>query len=209
MAISTIHMIQPTIVGTRALLMSNTISMNRHHPLTKAWNAIKNKRKKTDAEQDELEHLQWLMSIYSDKQGPIMPTANILAATIKGARLFKEGKQVERFVTFLESDVPLEYIGPRDLEALWASGAYTNASPTKRGVVVVRPIFQEWSCTFNVGLDLSGIEIRDFLRHLAKAGSVVGVGSWRKQYGRFQALVEGREVLADGTLGDAFKREAA
>src|SRR5579864_9075972 len=101
--------IQPTIVGTRGLMMSNTTQMNRHHPLTKQWKAIVGKRKKTDAEMDELEQLQWEMSLYyNPKMGPIVPTQNILASTIQGARLFKEGKLVERFVEFIESDVALD-----------------------------------------------------------------------------------------------------
>lgn len=203
-------LLQPTIVGTRSLLMSNTTSMIRHHPLTKQWKAIVAKRKKTDEEQDELERLQWLMSIYGNaKTGPVLPTANILAATIGGARLFKEGKLVERFVTFVEGEVPLQYKGPRDFDAMWQSGHYTDASPTKRGVVAVRPIFHDWSATFTVQLDTSGLDERDFLRHLVKGGSVVGVGSWRKRYGRFDVELEGRQVLPDGTLGDKYQREAA
>lgn len=205
MAVSTI---QPTIVGTRSLLMSKPTSLNRHHQLTKQWNAIKGKKKKTDEEMDELEHLQWLMSIYfSPKLGPVLPTQNILAATIGGARLFKEGRQVERFVTFVEGEVALEYDGPRDLEEMWQSGHYTDASPVRRGVVAVRPIFQAWACTFNVQLDTSGIDERDFLRHLAKGGSVVGIGSWRKRYGRYRAELNGREILPDGTLGDKYRED--
>jgi hypothetical protein len=201
-----IVMIQPTIVGTRALLMSNTTSMNRHHPLTKQWKAIVAKRKKTDEEMDEVEHLQWMMSVYFNaKLGPVLPTANILAATIGGARLFREGKLVERFVNFVEGDVALEYDGPRDLEKMWQSGHFTDASPTRRGVVAVRPIFQSWAATFSVQLDTAGLDERDFLRHLVKGGSVVGVGSWRKRYGRYRAELNGREVLADGSLGDKFQ----
>ena len=203
-----ISMIQPTIVGTRALLMSNTTSMNRHHPLTKQWKAIVAKRKKTDEEQDEVEHLQWLMSGYfSPKLGPTLPTQNILAATIQGARLFKEGKLVERFVTIVEGEVPLEYDGPRDLDAMWQSGHYTDASPTRRGVVAVRPIFQMRSATFSVQLDTSGLDERDFLRHLAKGGSVVGVGSWRKRYGRYRVELGGREVLPDGSIGKKYRED--
>jgi hypothetical protein len=148
------------------------------------------------------------MSIYfNPKLGPVMPTANILAATIQGARLFKEGKQVERFVTFIEGDVPLEYDGPRDLETMWQSGHYTDASPVRRGVTAVRPIFQSWKASCSVQLDTSGIDERDFLRHLVKGGSVVGVGSWRKRYGRYRVELDGREVLPDGAIGGKYRED--
>jgi hypothetical protein len=201
--------IQPTIVGSRALLVSNPTALNRHHLLTKQWNAIKGKKKKTEQELDEIDHLQWLMGLYFDpKLGPVLPTQNIRKSAIEGARLSKEGKLVERFVTFVEGEAALEYDGPRDLKGLWADGRFTNVAPTKRGVVCVRPMFTEWRATFSVALDTSGIDERDFLRFLAKGGNVIGVGAYRSRYGRFHTVVNGREVLSDGSIGDKFIGDA-
>jgi hypothetical protein len=190
------------------LLMSNTTMLNRRHPLTRELTGLFAiaKKRKTEEHLDREEELQNLTSIYIDQQiGPYLPSTMLRACVIAGARVTRNGKDVENGLTFLEDKVALQYEGPRTAAGLWkAAETFDDYRSVMRGriaVMTVRPKFPEWSATFEVALDPTVIDSDAFSYYLAVGGRLKGIGAYRSMFGRFTVEVDGRQISANDPPG--------
>lgn len=183
--------------GVSPLVMHNNRCVNPRDPLKKAIAAITGKgKRKTEADLDELERLEFVAGLYYDEEmGPYIPSNNIRKMLIEGARKVKMGKQFESGV-FVTRDVPVEYDGPRDFEKMWElrdKFAWTTVvGNQKASILRTRPRFKQWKIEFSVILEESLVSVDDLKTALKHAEIAVGLCDGRSVgCGRFDAEVLG------------------
>lgn len=149
---------------------------------------VSGKRKKVDADYEELSRLGFLGSLYMGETGPIMPAENIEACLCDSGKKERKGKDCKAGL-FCSEHVPIEYDGPKEAEELWKDESFRNIS----GVVVqrarvfrTRPIFKEWSLTVPLEYFDELFNEEDVLNIAIRAGQIIGLGDWRPKHGRFR-----------------------
>ena len=182
------------IQSTRPLLMQAETLANPLSAITKAHKAVAGKRKKSEDDYLWLLQSEWRASMYfDDSLGPYLPGLNIEACLFEGAKAFKLGKLSKQALTVLDDRVPLQYDGPRDIKGMYGDGAsqfvdVRGVNVGGRKVMRARPLFMRWSCSFTLGYMEDLIDAQDVRRIVEQAGRVVGVGTYRPRFGRFEVL---------------------
>lgn len=180
-----------TITGTGAgLLMHSDAGLDPRNPILAEQRAITKKgtRNRTEAEQQELQRLEFLLGLYwAEETGPYLPAHMIEACLRDAAKARKLGKEFSRSVMLAEDRIPLGYDGPRDKKALWDKGFY-DARSVKVGqsrVLRTRPHFPDWSATFSVIFDPDHLDPATIAWSVETAGQRIGIGDFRPRFGRF------------------------
>ena len=151
---------------------------------------ITSKRKKVDADYEELARLEWLAGLYLKDSMPCIPGFVFEAALIgKGgaARKEKMGKEAAAAVWVID-DFLLEYDGPTDPHELWEDVRFRDQSLVKVGMARVlrtRPFFKNWSADIEITYDEELIDREIIKRWVEIAGRQVGLMDWRPKFGRF------------------------
>jgi hypothetical protein len=180
--------------STVPLVMHNGQMADPLNPHTKALKKLTGKKKKTDEDLLEIQRVEWMGGLYFDpKIGPYIPAEALEACIFNGAKLSRLGKDFKAACFVKGSKIPLLYEGPRELEALWATGEFKDI----RGVVVsnrrvmrCRPLFNPpWSVEFEIEYD--DINEDTLIQVCGDAGRKAGLCEMRPRYGRFEV-----EVLA-------------
>ena len=181
------------IHGTAPLISHNIRLANPLDPIAKAMKAISGKRKKTEDDLLQLARLEFEGGLYLYPEvGPYVPGENVEKCVIEGARVTKQGKQVERGLFVSDNVVPLIYKGPRDADQLWADERFRHVAAVRVGqsrVIRTRPIFHEWALEADAELDPGLLSIEQLQQIIDDAGAMVGLGDHRPRYGRFTARV--------------------
>ena len=182
------------IHGTTPLITHNIRLANPLDPIAKAMKVISAKRKKTEDDYLQLARLEFEGGLYLDSEvGPYVPGENVEKCIVEGARITKQGKQVERGLFVLDNVVPLVYKGPRTPEALWDDENFRHTAAVRVGqqrVMRTRPIFRDWALDVEAEVD-PGLLAPEVLQSiLDDAGSMVGIGDHRPRFGRFEATLE-------------------
>lgn len=181
-----------TIVGIAPLLMHNGRLADRDDPYARKRSEITSKRKKTDADYEELDRLSFLGALYLDENDePCIPSYVFEACIIgKGGAARKERMGKESAAAFwVIKDASLKYDGPRDPQELqkdkhFISAALVRVKTSK--VKRIRPIFKLWSADITVEFNDSLLDESDVRRWIEVAGEQVGLCDWRPRYGRFR-----------------------
>jgi hypothetical protein len=183
--------------GVSPLLCHNGQTADPRNTYAKAMKAVSSKRKKTDADFDELARLEWLAGIYRSADDLVIPDYVIESAMIAGAKKSKRGPQAKCGLFFTEHAL-LEFDGKPDainddtLAGMFESGQFTHTIGVRVGMAKVmrtRPIFRNWSCIAMAQYDPDVLNLRDIEEIAADAGKLVGIGDWRPKHGRFFAEV--------------------
>jgi hypothetical protein len=158
----------------------------------KALKVITGKRSKTDADYEEMARIEFLGGLYmgEPEDGPVIPPANIRGMLIRAARKRKEGKLAEAGIFILDNS-PLIYEGPRDADSLWEDESFRDRQIVVVGrnrVARTRPIFNEWAANVKVTYDDDVLNEAQLDEWFQIAGSIIGQGDYRPQYGRFEVL---------------------
>lgn len=176
------------IVGVAsALIMHNGDLANPLGKFAKAIKAISAKRKKTDADFEQMAKLEFFGSLYMKDGVPVIPAFVVEATIISGAKKAKRGNDAKAGI-FCMADAVLEYEGPKGVEELWADERFRIQCGVRVGqarVIRTRPKFDKWSIVVELTYDdqiLNEADVRDFL---IKAGAEVGFCDWRPKHGRF------------------------
>lgn len=187
---------QLTMSGTAPLLMHNIRLADDFCPYTKDIKKLTAKKtRKTDEDKFEIDRLSFAGALYhEDEIGPYMPVENIFRCLMEAGSLTRSGKKVERGVFFSDAKVKLEYAGPRDIESLWGNGESRwvdrrMVAVQRQRIPRVRPIFPKWGLTTNVEIDRQVIDEDEFVDIVTKAGKLIGIGDYRRFYGRFDGKV--------------------
>jgi hypothetical protein len=159
--------------------------LNRY---AKALKEVSSKRKKTEADFEQLAKIEFEAGLYLNKAGQvIIPGRVIEAALAEGAKKSREGKAALSS-TFVDNDPVIEYDGgPLSLQELLLSEEHRLAVPVRVGtarVVRTRPIFHNVRGTFRVSLETSLANEAQLRRWIDDALNQVGIGDWRPRHGR-------------------------
>jgi hypothetical protein len=159
--------------------------------------AVSSKRKKTDADLDELARLEWLAGLYRIDGDLVIPDYVLESTMIGGAKKSKRGPQAKCGLFFTEHAV-LSFrgkpyvISDQTLAEMFESGEFTHTIGVRVGmskVMRTRPIFRDWSCEALAQYDPDVLNHRDIEEIAIDAGKLVGIGDWRPKHGRFDAQV--------------------
>jgi len=156
---------------------------------TKALKQVSSKRTKTDSDFEEMARIEFMAGLYMGKDGPIIPAANIDSLLVNAAKKSKES-QFAKSGVFCAEHASLQYDGPRTADELWANEDFRFSAIVRVGtakVVRMRPIFRQWTATISLNVEASVVNPARLDDWLIAAGSVVGLGDWRPQHGRFEA----------------------
>jgi hypothetical protein len=187
------RVIEAEIEGISDLLLHNGQLADPRNKWSKALKALTSQKKKTDDQHVEIQHVEFLGSLYWDPEtGVYLPGEMLEAALLAGARKDKKGPEFKSAV-FCDGDAALIYSGPRDPEALWEDGSFKDL----RGVKIqrarcmrCRPKFSKgWRAKFRLSiLDGAEVAIEEVNRALTKAGALIGLGDYRPRFGRFKVI---------------------
>jgi hypothetical protein len=185
------------MIGTAPLLMHNVRLADDQDPYTKAISKLTAKRsKKTEEDKLEIDRLSFAGGMYHDlEMGPYIPAENIFRCLMEAGSLTRSGKKIERGVIFEGTRARLEYDGPRDVDTLW--GEDGNSPFVDRRMVAVqrqriprvRPIFPNWAASIGVEIDTQVLDPEEFEDIVFKAGKLIGIGDYRRFYGKFEGKV--------------------
>jgi hypothetical protein len=117
-----------------------------------------------------------------------------------GARLFKCGKDIQRYVQFTGAVAEFDIGVPFDIEKMKHDMKYydVRAVAVQRSRVIrTRPRFDVWMCQFDILFDETHIDVDIITRAFENAGAYVGLCEARSLgYGRFCTKID--EVEFDG-----------
>jgi hypothetical protein len=179
-----------TIKGLCPILMHNVQLADPSNPFTKALKSVTSKRKKTEADLEEMANIEWRGGLYTNHAGEIILPSRVLEAVIaKGATKSKEGKQALSGV-FVESDGVFNYRGQgKSIDEMCINPEFrltVGVNVSQKRIMRTRPIFHDWSATFELSASTEVVtDSATILRWLRDAGAFIGVGDYRPRYGRF------------------------
>lgn len=156
---------------------------------TQALARLTSKKQKTVDDHKAISKCEWYGGLYVDDDGaPCLAGEVIEAALVEGAKKYKLGKASKGGIIVL-GNFALDYDGPKKADALWAKGSYLKRASVKVGmsrVIRSRPIFTQWSCTFEIQWDASLIRDERTVMEIVEAAGQSGIGDWRPKFGRFE-----------------------
>lgn len=171
------------------MLVHNGQTADPLNKFAKAMKQISGKRKKTDADYEELARLEFLAGLYMGPDGPVIPAPNVDSMLVAAAKKNREG-QLAKSGVFCLGDTPLAYDGPRTTEALWQDERFRHVAIVRvqsARIARTRPVFNEWAATVAVQMEETVINLSQLDDWFRIAGTQIGLGDWRPQHGRFSA----------------------
>jgi len=176
-----------TIEGAVPLIMHNGRTANPLDPYTKQLKAITGKRKKTDADYEAMAQVEWKAGLYlNDADKVIMPSVNIEACIIGGAKKSKLGKIFQGGMMVYDDAIFIHEGG--SLKQLENDSRFWDTRAVKIGqnkIMRTRPIFNVWSMSFIVGYETEVLDKAQLIQAIEDAGRLVALGDYRPRYGRF------------------------
>lgn len=178
------------IVGVAPLIMHNGRLANPADKYARAIKEISSKRKKVDADYEEMARLEWLGSLYLYNGEPCIPSyvlEGVLIGRGGAARKQKMGKQAAAGL-FVMEHFPLEYEGPRDPNELWKLEEFRFCRLVVVGgsrIMRTRPIFKKWAASVQIEVNPDFVNPDDARLWMKVAGYECGLMDWHPKYGRF------------------------
>ena len=181
------------ITGLTPLIVHNGQLADPLNKFSKAMKAVTGKRKKVDADYEELARLEFLGGLYLRESRPCMPGQDLEAMMISAAKKQRKGGDFKSGMIIEESPF-IEYDGPTNPDELWADERFRIVAGVKVSqsrVMRTRPQFPEWSLQFTVTYIEELLNKRDITEVATIAGWQIGLCEWRPKFGRFKAEVIG------------------
>lgn len=178
------------ITGETPLLLHNGQLADPLNEWSKKIKAVSGKRKKTDADHEEISRLEWFGGLYLKDGRPCIPGENLEAMIVDGAKKQKNGQQAKAGVV-VEDNCHITNGGAdlSDLKSLWANQDYRLRVAVRvkdAKVYRTRPMFKEWSLdNVEVKYDPDLLNEAQVFQAISDAGSL---GDGRPKYGRFTAV---------------------
>jgi hypothetical protein len=171
------------------MIQHNGQTADPSNKFSRSMKEITSKRNKTDADYEELARIEFMAGLYMSSDGPIIPSYVIDAMIVNAAKKLRQGPKAKSACFCFEHSL-MEYEGPKDFEGLWESEDFRFSSIVRvqsSRVARMRPIFNKWEATVVLQIEDTLINVRDVDEWMSIAGTQVGIGDWRPQYGRFTA----------------------
>jgi len=181
-----------TLKGNGPMLMHNGDLANPMNSTAKAMKKISSKRKKVDADYEELAKLEFFGGLYLNKERQVVLPAYLLKAVIvNGAKKHREGPAAKPGL-FVVGNPRLQYDGPQDVDGLWENESFRDqrmVAIQRNKILRTRPIFEDWSVEFEVEINPDLVQSEMVARWIESAGFECGIGDCRPEFGRFTATV--------------------
>lgn len=182
------------ITGTSPLLMHNPQMVDPDFQLNREIKVLTSKRKKTDDDLRQIEKLEWYGGLYVESGIIVQPTSKPRKCLINAGKISKQGKSVERALSFGALNVPLIYSGPKKIDDVFADKAFhsrLSVGIQGKRVMRVRPQFFPWALSIDgLFIEDAGLNFDEFSRICELAGLAEGIGDNRVNgYGRFEIKV--------------------
>jgi hypothetical protein len=183
------------LTGVAPLLMHNGQLADPLNKWTKYLREMTLRKKKTEDDIIEIKRREWFGGLYVDDTGkiPVIPADMAIAVLQAGARKHKNGVEAKSGVFEAKPWFPLEFDGPKgDLDKLYTDGRFVDSrlvTNQRNRIVRTRPIFRDWSVTFEYLVDTEIIDLHKCVQALEQAGERVGLGDYRPRFGRFTVEV--------------------
>ena len=187
--------------GLNTLMMHSPKTVNPLHPLALELKKYTSKRKKTEDDLQKISELEWEAGLYYDEVNGLHIPVECLQKTLEnGAKLFKAGKDIQRYVQFTGAVAEFDIGVPFDIEKMKHDMKYydVRAVAVQRSRVIrTRPRFDVWRCQFDILFDEEHIDVDVIARAFENAGAYIGLCEGRSLgYGRFAVVIN--EVEFDG-----------
>ncbi len=184
-----------TLKGLNTLMMHSPKTVNPLHPLALELKKYTSKRKKTEDDLAKIAELEWEAGLYYDEaNGLHIPTECLMKTLENGAKLFKAGKDIQRYVQFIGVCAPLDIGVPFDMEKMRHDLKYYDVrcvAVQRNRVIRTRPRFDVWSCQFDILYDEAHIDVETIARAFENGGQYIGLCEGRTLgYGRFATVIE-------------------
>lgn len=183
-----------------SLIMHNGQTADPRNRYSKAMKEISGKRKKTDADLDELARIEFLAGLYLNSGSIVLPDHVIEAALVAGAKKTKMGT-VAKMAVFVDGPAELNFDGnpghidEDSLQQMWEGGEHHITAGVKVGMAKVmrtRPHLKNWNATISLDYEDDLVNRQSVIEFAQDAGRQVGLCDWRPKHGRFQVeVVEG------------------
>lgn len=187
------EMITYTFTGTCPLLVNNPQTADPLHPYAQLLKELTGKRNKSDDDHRQIQRLKWEASLYMDDElGPYLPGTMAWKSIYEAAKLSKQGRAIERGLEIVSHTMPILYEGPRDVEGMWNAKVFLDvrdgALMGKR-VMAARGIFRDWRVKFQAAFSPELLNPRDLKSFAEMAGKMIGIGTYRRRFGRFSVSI--------------------
>ena len=169
------------------MLVHNGQTADPLNKWAKAMKAVSGKRKKTDADYEEMSRIEFLAGLYMGKDGPVIPARNVDSMLVNAAKKNREGPLAKSGV-FCPRDANMDYDGPRTAEELFADERFRHVAIVRiqmARIARTRPVFADWSATVAVQIEDTVVNPKQVDDWFHIAGTQIGLGDWRPQHGRF------------------------
>lgn len=183
------------VTGTSPLLMHNPRMVDPEFALNREIKVLTAKRKKTDDDLKKIEMLEWYGGLYEENGVVVQPSSKLRKSLVNAAKISKQGKALERALSFSTLNVPLIYDGPISIDSLFQDSKFHSRLSVGIGgkrVMRVRPSFFPWALKINgLFVEDAGLNTDEFRRIVELAGVVEGIGDNRiNGYGRYNAILK-------------------
>lgn len=186
----TMEQIGLRLKGSNLLMVNNPQTVNPFNTFTKQIKELTGKKRRTDQDEHDLMRIKWRAALYYDEDvGPYLPSVQVLESIRSAAKISRQGLTIGRGLHTLGDKTPILYRGPRDPDLMYEDERFVDirdASPSGKRVTAVRPVFRDWAIEVNFLLDPEHLNRRDLLAFADLAGKVIGIGTYRKIFGRYE-----------------------
>lgn len=175
------------IRGVSPLLMHNGQLADPLNRFAREMRKISGKRKKVEADYEQLARLEFLGGLYLQNGEPCIPGELIEAGFIQAAMRSRMGQQAKAGV-ISDGFWPLEYDGPHNPHELWEDDRFRSTVGVKvqrSRVMRTRPIFHEWAATVRLDFLVDQLDAEQVIEAFHVMGRLIGIGDWRPKFGRF------------------------
>lgn len=179
------------LTGVTPLIVHSGQLADPLNKFSKAIKQVSSKRKKVDADYEEMARLEFLGGLYLKESRPCMPSVALEAMMVSAAKKVKRGMDFKSGLMIDDSPF-IEYDGPLDPNALWEDERFRIVAGVKVGqarVMRTRPQFQDWSLQFTCSYIDQLLDRRTVEEVAVIAGWQIGLCEWRPKFGRFKVDV--------------------
>lgn len=189
------------LTGDAPLIPHNGQAQDRKLDINKRRTKLQSNRSKSEKDYDEIEKLDFLVSLYLDKNGePCIPGENIEGTLFGKSGAASSTKGITRKAAaasiFSIGNFPLIYEGTRDPKELQKLEDFNFRCKAIRSGIsnfIVRPIFREWESVVEVQYNDDMVDADMIVELMEYAGENVGLMDWRPKFGRFSVeLLNGK-----------------
>lgn len=189
-----------TLNGTNTLMMHSPKTVNPLHPLAIELKKYTSKRKKTEDDLKKISELEWEAGLYYDENNGLHIPVECIQKTLQnGAKMFKSGKDIERYVQFVSSVATFDIGESFDIDKARHDMRFfdvRSVAVMRSRVIRTRPRFNVWRCEFDIIYDEAHIDVDIIARAFENGGQYVGLCEGRNLgYGRFATVIN--EVQMD------------